>query len=630
MTRSIADPDIADPDTATGTSTTDRSRSMVVWCPDWPAVAAARQAGVPTTGPVAVFHANRVQACTAAARAEGIRIGQRRRDAQSRCPDLAVLPADPDRDARCFEPVAAAVETMAPGVEILRPGIVACSARGPARYFGSEDAAAERIVDVVEAMDIECMVGIADALAVAVLAARRSVIVAAGRSAEFCAPLPIIELARDPAIAPPERAQLTDLLVRLGITTAGAFAALPEMKVATRFGADAVQAHRLARGLAERGMSRRQIPEELRVEQRCDPPLDRVDTAAFAARALAERFHARLADAGLACTRLAITARTERDATLTRIWRCARPLTPAATADRLRWQLDGWLTAGRTAGRGGPDHRDGPGAITVLTLEPVEALGAGLVQYGLWGSDGQDDQRAGWAFARVQGLLGPDSVLTPVLSGGRSPADRITLVPWGDEKVPFRDPADPWPGAIPAPSPTLLPPAEPSAATLTDADGRPVALSDRGLLTGEPRWVGVQGQRHQVLSWAGPWLVDERWWAAHPTSTADPASTAHPASRSSPGPPPARESPRVDAGTPGFIPERAMGYSATPYEAYRHRGEAASVPRDRVVAATDARLETLVTAPASCRARVQVLMENGSALLMRYGTGGWQVEGVYD
>ena len=272
-----------------------------------------------------------------------------------------------------------------------------------------------------------------------------------GGSAEFCAPLPITELARDPAISPPERAALADLLIRLGITTAGAFAALPEGKVATRFGADGVQAHRLARGLAERGVSRRQIPEELKVEQVCDPPLDRVDTAAFAARALAERFHSRLADAGLACTRLAITAVTERDATLSRIWRCAAPLTAAATADRLRWQLDGWLTAGRTA-----VGVAGPGAITRLVLEPIEAIGAGHIQYGLWGSDGQDDQRAGWAFARVQGLLGPESVLAPVRAGGRSAVDRVALVPWGDEKVSSRNPADPWPGSIPAPSPSRV------------------------------------------------------------------------------------------------------------------------------------------------------------------------------
>ncbi|MET0966883.1 MAG: DNA polymerase Y family protein [Nakamurella sp.] len=529
-----------------------RTRTLVVWCPDWPAVAAARQVGKPASDPVAVFSANRVQACNAAARAEGIHVGQRRRDAQSRCPDLLIAQVDLDRDARLFEPVAAAVESIAPGVEILRSGVVACPARGPRRYFKTEIAAAEKIVDVVEALDVECSVGVADVLAVAVLAAHSGTIVPPGRSAEFCAPLPITELARDPAISPPERAALADLLIRLGITTAGAFAAMPEGKVATRFGADGVQAHRLSRGVAERGVSRRQIPQELIIEQVCDPPLDRVDTAAFAARALAERFHARLADAGLACTRLSITAVTEWDTRLSRIWRCAAPLTAAATADRLRWQLDGWLTAGRTAvaGRSNPGAavnsagvdtvRGGPGAISKLILEPIEAIGAGRIQYGLWGSDGQDDQRAGWAFARVQGMLGPESVLAPVHSGGRSAADRVVLVPWGDERVSVRNPADPWPGSMPAPSPTRVPPpgseSEPDSVILLDYEGKPIRLTGRGALTGSPVWLqserreegeqrgGKQGDTsliHQHIdAWAGPWLLDERWWSAdrRPTS----------------------------------------------------------------------------------------------------------------
>ena len=476
---------------------------------------------------------------------------------------------------RLFEPVAAAVESLAPGVEILRPGVVACPSRGPSRYFGSDIAAAERIVDIVEALDVECSVGVADVLTVAVLAAHRAVIVPPGGAAAFCAALPIGELARDPAICPPERAALIDLLIRLGITTAGAFAALPEHKVATRFGADGLQAHRLANGLGERGLSRRQIPEELTVVQVCDPPLERVDTAAFAARALAERFHARLADAGLACTRLAITAVTERDATLTRVWRCAAPLTPAATADRLRWQLDGWLTAGpnraerlgftrrwsRPGAAVGSAQPGGPGAISKLILEPVEAIGAGRIQYGLWGSDGQDDQRAGWAFARVQGLLGPESVLAPVLSGGRSAVDRVTLVPWGDEKVSPRSPTDPWPGAIPAPSPSRIPapgsgaddqrddPGSRRSAGAVDRPGtadRFSGVADPGRRPGQR----ASGHGHQgVDAWAGPWLLDERWWAG-------------------------------DRRPPG--------------------------------------------------ARVQIVTESGAALLVRVVAGGWQVEGMYD
>ncbi len=538
---------------------------------------------------MAIFHANRVQTCTAAARSEGIKVGQRRRDAQSRCPDLLVLKVDADRDARLFEPVVAAVESVAPGVEILRPGLIACASRGPARYFGSEVAAAEKLVDIIEALDVECSVGIADSLSVAVLAARQVVIVPSGGAADFCRPLPIVELARDPAIAPPERMELVDLLIRLGITTAGAFAALPEAKVATRFGADAVVAHRLARGLSERGMSRRAIPEELAVEQQCDPPLDRVDSAAFAARALAERFHASLADAGLACTRLSISARTDRGGHLTRIWRCARPLTPAATADRLRWQLDGWLTAGRTVRP--DDEFSGPGAITLLRLEPIEAIGAGLVQYGLWGSDGQDDQRAGWAFARVQGLLGPESVLTPVLSGGRGPVEKITMVPWGEEKVPERDPAAPWPGALPAPAPTALPSV--TSVAVCDEHGAPVDVTERGVLSGRP--ARVQGREFDaswIRSWAGPWLLDERWWLAEMPVVSPP------------------ESPTAIGSEP-----------AGPYSLG---------PGDSAYGKPPHNFPSRLSSSIGTRARLQILTESGTALLLLFGMDGWQIEGVYD
>lgn len=589
------------------TTSTDRARTMVIWCPDWPVVAGARQAGKPSSGPAAVFSANRVQTCNTAARAEGIRVGQRRRDAQSRCPELLVLKVDADRDARLFEPVVVAVESVAPGVEVLRPGLIACSSRGPARYFGSETAAAEAIVDIVEALDAECSIGIADSLSVAVLAARQVTIVPVGGSAAFCARLPVAELARDPAIAPPERTELVDLLIRLGITTAGAFAALPDAKVATRFGADAVLAHQLAKGLADRGMSRRVIPEEMAVQQECDPPLDRVDAAAFAARALAEQFHAKLADAGLACTRLAISAKTDRGGQLSRIWRCARPLTPAATADRLRWQLDGWLTAGRTVRTVDPanefDGDSGPGAITLLRLEPIEAVGAGLVQYGLWGSDGLDDQRAGWAFARVQGLLGPESVLTPVRSGGRGPADRITLLPWGEEKVPDRDPAAPWPGALPAPTPSrLATAAAPSdiAVTMVDENGAAVEITDRGALTGPPaRLHGWTFDTSWIRGWAGPWLFDERWWSADPAAALDVPIV------------PPQQIPEPE-------PERAGPYSWGPGDSgYRHPRPVVTVP-------------TPVTAPARYQARLQVLTDTGAALLLLFGTAGWQVEGVYD
>ena len=99
-------------------------RVMVVWCPDWPVVAALADEGLPTHLPAAVFSATIVQACNDGARAFGVRRGMRRRDAQSRCPELRVYAAVPDRDARAFEPVLAAVEELRPGVAPLRPGLL--------------------------------------------------------------------------------------------------------------------------------------------------------------------------------------------------------------------------------------------------------------------------------------------------------------------------------------------------------------------------------------------------------------------------------------------------------------------------------------------------------------------------
>lgn len=483
-------------------------RRLVVWCPDWPVVAASRAAGLGPREPAAVCHANRVVACSATARASGVRRGMRRREAQSRCPELVVCEHDPNRDARAFEPVVVAVEELVPGVEVVRPGLVAVPVRGPARYFGSEETAAERVVDQVEARaDVECQVGIADGLFAAVLAARRGMVVEPGRSRDFLAPLAVEEV--DQLVGPREvdRSALVDLLRRLGIRTLGDFAALAPSDVATRFGTDALLAHRAAGGREERPVRRRRPPPDLVVAEHLDPPVERVDSAAFVAKVLADRLHAELAALGLACTRLGISARTEHGEELHRVWRCAEPLTPAATADRVRWQLDGWLNA-----RGG-EQRPTAG-VSVLGLRPEEVVGAGALQLDLLDSaTGEADARAGRAFARVQGMLGPDAVLTGVPDGGRDLRDRVRFVRWGDERRPALDPDRPWPGRLPAPSPSVVPEA-PWPAEVLDAEDRPVGVTARHRLTAEPSRVVVSGGRSRAVSrWAGPWPVAERWWA---------------------------------------------------------------------------------------------------------------------
>jgi protein ImuB len=477
---------------------------------DWPAVAAAMAAGIPVSAPVAVTLANRVVACSAAARANGVRRGLRRREAQARCPQLHVVTADPARDARFFEGVTAAVDDVVPRAEVLRPGLLVLPVGGAARYFGSEQAAAERLIDAVAAAGAECQLGIADQLSTAVFAARAGAVVEPGQDAKFLAPLPIRQLSIEPSLSGPGRDNLEDLLRRMGIRTLGQFAALSRTDVTSRFGADAVIAHRFACGEPMRGPSGCDAPPDLDVALQCDPPIERVDAAAFAGRTLAASLHRALEAAGVGCTRLAIHAATANGGELQRVWRCAEPLTEDATADRVRWQLDGWLTQ-RLKYRNGPT-----GPVTSLRLQPVEVVSAEALQLPLWGGVGAEERlRARRALIRVQGLLGQEAVQVPVLGGGRGPTERITLTPLGDELVPRGNPDQPWPGRLPEPSPTVLldDPVE-----LLDVHGDSVRVTSRGMFTAEPvRLAGNglgDGHSYQgALSWwAGPWPVDERWW----------------------------------------------------------------------------------------------------------------------
>jgi len=499
---------------------TGETRLLVVWCPDWAAVSAAAVAGLPPHTPVAVIAANRVVACSSPARAEGIRRGTRRRDAQSRCPDLVVFEPDPDRDARLFEPVAAAVEELAPGVEVVRPGVVAVPARGPLGYFGGAEVAAEKLIDQVAAhTGVECQVGVADGLFAALLAARRGLIVPPDGTPEFLAALPIGELDEpadrfgpvrpDGRIDNTDRADLVDLLRRMGIRTLGAFAALSEREVGSRFGTTAVRAHRLAAGRAERPLSRRRPPPDLAVDIVLDPPADRVDSAAFAARAAARRLYTRLATHGFACTRLAIHVRTESGEQRDRVWRCAEPLTESGIADRVRWQLDGWLRQ---------VDRQPTAGVHLLRLVPEEVIDGRALQSGLWFGEADptvETERAGRALVRVQGLLGPEGVCTAVLGGGRGPGDQVRLVPWGDERVPAADPEPPWPGRLPRPSPTVLPREVP--ALVTDEAGTEIRVTGWHLLTAVPERVVVAGvEQTKVRGWAGPWPAVERWWDTGP------------------------------------------------------------------------------------------------------------------
>ncbi|MGL4745682.1 MAG: DNA polymerase Y family protein [Dermatophilaceae bacterium] len=506
-------------------------RVLAVWCPDWPVVAALAELGGDTApGPSAVFAANVVQACDAGARAAGVRRGMRRRDAQARCPELAVLAANPDRDARAFEDVLRALEKVRPGVAPLRPGLVALWS--PGRYYGGETEAAAVIAErLVENGVWDCRFGVADEMFTAVQAARLaeqqdSVVVPPGRSAEFLRELPVDVVDDTDAVS---------LLTRLGIRTLGRLAELPGPDVRARFGPQAAWVHRVVGGAGAEPLAAREPPPELQCHVDFEPPLDSAEAVCFSTRRTADRFVGLLARHGLVCTAVRVDVECDGEVASSRTWLHPRWFEPADLVDRLHWQLQGSLRVG-----------DVQAPVERVRFVPETVESDAVRADGLWGNT---DERVERGIARVQGLLGHEAVLRPVLQGGRSPADRQALVPWGERPSGLRPLDRPWPGRLPPPAPTrvLSPPwpaivvgagggvvtvdergvvsepptrfvvRAPARSTMTGITGaavgrRPSATAIGALVRGHTEGSPTEVTAQPVAQWAGPWPVDELWW----------------------------------------------------------------------------------------------------------------------
>ncbi|HXZ65378.1 MAG TPA: DNA polymerase Y family protein, partial [Streptosporangiaceae bacterium] len=286
-----------------------------------------------------------------------------------RCPDLLTEDA-----ARAFEPLVAVVEEFCPHVEVLRPGVCAIPARGPARYFGGEVELASRLAAAVSRAGFRGQAGIADGLFAAGLAARTGpagLVVPPGKTAEFLAGFPVGVLGMP---------ELTALLPRLGIETLGQLAELPPADAVSRFGPSGELAVRLARGLDPRPLIPRPPSADLSAALEFDPPAGQSDPVIFAAKALADQMHDRLAAGGYGCVRVRVEVHYSAGAQVSRLWRHDGLLSALAVAERVRWQLDG-----RPGGQAATGDDAEMGGVTLLRLIPDQLVRATGRQLALWG-----------------------------------------------------------------------------------------------------------------------------------------------------------------------------------------------------------------------------------------------------
>lgn len=470
------------------------TRVGVLRVPDWPVVVARRTGALPAGGeagaPGAVVHALRVVACDAGARADGVRAGMRVRDAQAASPMLALAPADPVGEALAFEQVVRAVLAVVPAAQSIGDGGLAFRMRGATRFYGSEPRAVGAVRDALAGLGLTAAFGVADDRFTAELAATAGAaagagetIVPPGRSAEFLAPLPVGVLGDD---------ELPSMLHRLGVHTLGGFARLPDASIRDRFGQAGLVALARARGLDDRRIDDAGLGEERVLRLAFEPGLEGVAELALAVREPVERFVRQLAEQRLVCSELRIVLRGEEGRVSERLWRQPGFLRAGDIVDRMRWQLT---------------ESDLGSALVEVQALPERLDAATEHMPGLWGGTGIDD-RTRHALERLQSKLGREAVLTAATGGGRLLAERGVLTPWGDAAPP--QPAGPWPGALPAPRPSVVF-RPPLPVLLTDAAGaavEPGALDERA--ASPAVFSPPAAARRRVVAWAGPWPIRRR------------------------------------------------------------------------------------------------------------------------
>jgi protein ImuB len=198
------------------------------------------------------------------AEAFGVHAGMRLGEALARCPELVLVPPDPERAEAAWEDALRRLEGIGAAVEPGRPGEAFFEAGGLRGLYGSVERALRRARD---AIGPPVRLGAGRSRLCAYAAAQRSrprrapVVVPAAMTRSFLAPLPV-SLLRERLDDEWGRVDLPDKLERLGVDSLGQLATLPDSAIADRFGRLGLVALRMARG-DEEPLRPRRVPEGL-------------------------------------------------------------------------------------------------------------------------------------------------------------------------------------------------------------------------------------------------------------------------------------------------------------------------------------------------------------------------------
>jgi protein ImuB len=354
---------------------------------------------------------------SAPAEAFGVAPGMRLGEALARCPELRLVPPDPEAVRGLWGEVLDRLEAIGAAPESERAGAAFFVADGLCGIHGGDLQGV--LAATRRALDRSVRLGAAPSRFAAYAAAlqarprRRSVVVTERETAAFLAPLPVALLRTRP-----ELQALPEVFERLGIRTLGELAALPPRAMAERFGHPGLLALELAQG-RDTPLEPRRPPEPV-MERLALPEAVSGQQLERALELLLARLLARRERRGRTLRALALSARFVAGGT----WRLPLVLR-SPSADPARPRL---LLASRLAELPAPAEEL---ALEVESFGPPARDQLGLVEDPAAGRR----TRLGEAVRQVRQAAGPEAALRvlEVDAGSRLPERRALLAPFPEE-----------------------------------------------------------------------------------------------------------------------------------------------------------------------------------------------------
>ena len=393
--------------------------------------------------------------------------------------EAAIAVDDPARNRALWERVLDALDAASPLVEDADEGTAFLEMRGIA---GSETQWLASVRDAFGDDAELCSLPLCVALASNKFVARAAAlvcdgsIVGVGEERAFIAPLPLRFLGDELDRTTLERLDL------FGIANLGALASLPHGPFVRRFGPAAALWHTRAAGIDHEPLVPRMRRITIDRTLYGEGSAEREDQLLFALRTLVVRVAEDVAFLGKRCGLLRLELECEDGERTTLVTMLAQATSQSATMfDLLRARLEGTVL-----------HAP----VTGLRLG-AERLEEGGAELSLFAGSDPDPEIVGIALARLEAALGPHTALRACIVEGNRYEARAAYEPFGAQGVTRRAPAG-----------LTVPNALPVTGTLAYRVLAPRAIDVR-VQRGRPATVGSRA----VLDVAGPWRVDEAWWA---------------------------------------------------------------------------------------------------------------------